>query len=1058
MSQVRGFELRPIRDPPSTCPLGSLSVFAFVGGPPNIVGRASIKIPDPLISRHQAQIRAHVEDGNAYLEVTCVAKNRMQVIFRSGKTKLFGQGGCIRMQGGDKIALYYPGTCLLEAVETDGEGCVNVDDESRGACVVTAAPPPQRPPPTVDVHACALARPGQNASSHDQSPLQRSSVIVESRFFARRNPDDCVIPLVVPVQTTVGPLPSSFNIVGATCDVELRHAVTLEPEPSLPPAAADSVPRECHGAQSVRSTPGGSCLHKDCPLTTDYSRRLGADSAPEAHAAPCPSSVAICSDTHDPSCEAPTGDDSAPCRVRTAWEHKIAAVSSAVKIRRAATGIRNEDGDLESPYFSRRTRTPSQSSQRGGATAGAAMSSGTRTSALAVESVAAGHKARFAHPESLVVDLTSPAAAAVAPPLLPANPAAVMVLNAPIAFAPPVGLALPRALLDPASPADNTDLEVAELKPRPEQAAEECTDLCPVCREVLQTRERVGLLPCAHVFCLDCITAWSRITNHCCLCKREFEAITELRKGACGSAKAAAMIPRAFSSAGFSMSAMHTVAFRRQPVVAHHVDDDSALAWRLAMEEGFEAADEDDSGRRSVESVVVLSVDDDAGWNDPRVRQRSGGRGGQHPSRGSARRGQSSAYFVHGSPSQSSSESSSDASGRSADSQGGGAVGQDYHCRVCGDDGHADVLLLCDGCNVPQHTFCCSPPLSAVPDGLWLCHECSLRHTRECPTLPRPVFVLQLQAEASAAAARRLVEISQTVAVAGPVSAAAAATSPLAPPERCGDPRSPQSSSHRSQARRDRFRQRRTDLDYLLYRRRLLQGIPTTARSRPESSRLLSAHAAPARHFGGSGSGGADSGAPFRPLFSAAASRSTVSALRPNVSVHSAAVAAGSSGAQDLLVGALRKSRAERHSAATLPRGDMAHALDSSAESAHVLVPVRHLQAEERGAARRGAANVLDPDPVMSAAGLAHDWHAGPMLVGAADHERLNPVDSDESRRVVSRKRGRAANFPPHRRQRLRRMEESRISRRHGGACNPSAVDGCDTDSEHSFGLGDDER
>jgi hypothetical protein len=33
-------------------------------------------------------------------------------------------------------------------------------------------------------------------------------------------------------------------------------------------------------------------------------------------------------------------------------------------------------------------------------------------------------------------------------------------------------------------------------------------------------------------------------------------------------------------------------------------------------------------------------------------------------------------------------------------------------------------MLLCDGCNLGFHTFCLTPPLDEVPDGLWLCPTC----------------------------------------------------------------------------------------------------------------------------------------------------------------------------------------------------------------------------------------------------------------------------------------------------------------------------------------------
>ncbi|KAF4630840.1 hypothetical protein G7Y89_g7297 [Cudoniella acicularis] len=43
-------------------------------------------------------------------------------------------------------------------------------------------------------------------------------------------------------------------------------------------------------------------------------------------------------------------------------------------------------------------------------------------------------------------------------------------------------------------------------------------------------------------------------------------------------------------------------------------------------------------------------------------------------------------------------------------------------CPICGNAEREDVLLLCDGCNAPYHTFCIG--LSGVPRGQWFCMEC----------------------------------------------------------------------------------------------------------------------------------------------------------------------------------------------------------------------------------------------------------------------------------------------------------------------------------------------
>lgn len=45
-------------------------------------------------------------------------------------------------------------------------------------------------------------------------------------------------------------------------------------------------------------------------------------------------------------------------------------------------------------------------------------------------------------------------------------------------------------------------------------------------------------------------------------------------------------------------------------------------------------------------------------------------------------------------------------------------------CAICGDGGE---LVICDGCEGEYHIDCLRPPLSNVPDGYWLCDECTDR-------------------------------------------------------------------------------------------------------------------------------------------------------------------------------------------------------------------------------------------------------------------------------------------------------------------------------------------
>ena len=51
-------------------------------------------------------------------------------------------------------------------------------------------------------------------------------------------------------------------------------------------------------------------------------------------------------------------------------------------------------------------------------------------------------------------------------------------------------------------------------------------------------------------------------------------------------------------------------------------------------------------------------------------------------------------------------------------------------CQVCGDQGCADKMLLCDACDEGYHLFCFVPPLRAVPEGQWFCPPCERARAR----------------------------------------------------------------------------------------------------------------------------------------------------------------------------------------------------------------------------------------------------------------------------------------------------------------------------------------
>ena len=46
-------------------------------------------------------------------------------------------------------------------------------------------------------------------------------------------------------------------------------------------------------------------------------------------------------------------------------------------------------------------------------------------------------------------------------------------------------------------------------------------------------------------------------------------------------------------------------------------------------------------------------------------------------------------------------------------------------CRKCLYEGNDDQMILCDHCDAAFHTYCLTPKLDAVPDGMWNCPRCT---------------------------------------------------------------------------------------------------------------------------------------------------------------------------------------------------------------------------------------------------------------------------------------------------------------------------------------------
>jgi hypothetical protein len=915
-SRAPGLELRPVLIPPSTCPPSALSVCAFVGGPPVLVGRVAVAIPDPLISRAHANICAQERaNGEIYMNLTCTSRNRMQIIYSVGGTKaIIGQGQSAELKAGDKVLLYFPGHC--EFIVSD----VEFVDGNRGSA-----------PKVPSLCKAPTATPLPILASNLQLPIpERKMTIAPLKApsqYSSSNVSSCFFP--------VAPTPASGEIVPAAVDV-CYAALILREVPKSPEkvivSSVHSNPPELFQSHNLETK--GMLFSADLSLA-----------------------VSRAEDT-----------ESRLPRSNTVWGRKLACVQSAVKERRKRAEC-NGRALTESQYFKHTDESESDESLV------AELWEPLAKSAPKSEEHTALTPAPVA--PAIIIDLT------ISPPAATKFP-----LNSSSTTGSAVQTRVCNKLASPEGEfGDSNPVLLHAISSRATSTPPDHTDLCPVCREVLQMRGHLGLLPCRHVFCLDCILAWSRITNHCCLCKREFSEIVELGRSVAVDSQSRKEVPRAAlcviptNFEGFKFANVHTVASRRQAMVNNHVDDDAALAWRIAMEEGYAAADGDGEDLH-----VYSSSSAEDGWIDPRahrsnqsMRRRAPGRQNRRDERRMEERSsrQRNAYFVDGS-SQSTNDEGSASSIEIVLPEA--SDGRDYHCIGCSEDGNEDLLMLCDGCDTPQHTFCCIPKLAEVPSGLWLCDQCNSRHVRECPSLPRPMFVLQLQAEASAIKAQRL-------------------NAALSADMRHDDSAA---NSEGARSRQDRSHGLRTDLDR--------SEVRPVVRKEPRQQMGRGTHMSNRRPF--------THPAVYR---GPRAAESRIS--RPITMASSHPVT-------DLLQSAINASRAQRSQ--ILPRGDMAHRHDAS-ESAHMLVPLRHLRAEDANAARRSPAT-------LETAGIYCTSLADP------------GISSDDGDVGSGNKRNLSRNYkkpssPPHKhRKRLRKKD---------AGTRPS-VHALISGSDQSFGLGED--
>jgi hypothetical protein len=170
--------------------------------------------------------------------------------------------------------------------------------------------------------------------------------------------------------------------------------------------------------------------------------------------------------------------------------------------------------------------------------------------------------------------------------------------------------------------------------------------------------------------------------------------------------------------------------------------DDLQLALQLQAEllqgaDGIEAGEStDDSGDGSLAATSPVLASGEAVSPRASSNARYGGGAAAGGGADSQRSAGNATDGSHGLPH----SGGADAAGSGTDLPQPGAAADDG-CTRCHTSLHEGMLLLCDACDAPWHTYCLQPPLRSVPQGLWLCPSCDARWLQQVPPVTRPAYV-----------------------------------------------------------------------------------------------------------------------------------------------------------------------------------------------------------------------------------------------------------------------------------------------------------------------------
>ena len=268
---------------------------------------------------------------------------------------------------------------------------------------------------------------------------------------------------------------------------------------------------------------------------------------------------------------------------------------------------------------------------------------------------------------------------------------------------------------------------------------EQC-NACAVCLAVVASP--VGRIDCcAHIFCLECITRWSKINNSCPLCKQPFVRIescygevlavqerNQLAEQQLEDDRQAAELLAAadLEEERWAGAAAAAAAADGYDMTDGFVVPDDELEFLASGDDELEqgaAVVLASSSAAAAAAAAAASGDGEEGESEASDRDERGGGGSHCAGRRSQRR--------HARARRRAARAQLQGEAGEAAARAGGGGGHESQCRVCDDGGS---LLCCDDCTAVFHLGCLSArrarAVAEDPDARWSCPACSPRQRK----------------------------------------------------------------------------------------------------------------------------------------------------------------------------------------------------------------------------------------------------------------------------------------------------------------------------------------